>query len=143
MTRLGFGNYDKKVNKQMTYESNAATNAGLIEIQIEYRAVADLVLDSRNPRQHSERQVNQLADFRHDAKRGVSAGTFGHPIPGFWSLRTVARLSGALGALSPRLKIPFPAAGLGHEFRPNSRSQWQFSSQGNSRFRGGVEVIPD
>ena len=43
-------------------QSSAATNAGLIEIQIQYRAVADLVLDSRNPRQHSQRQVNQLAD---------------------------------------------------------------------------------
>lgn len=38
------------------------TNAGLIEIQIEYRSVADLVLDSRNPRQHSQRQINQIAD---------------------------------------------------------------------------------
>jgi DNA modification methylase len=46
----------------MTYVSNAATNAGLIEVQIEYRAVTELVLDSRNPRQHSQRQVNQLAD---------------------------------------------------------------------------------
>lgn len=46
----------------MTYESNTATNAGLIEVQIEYRAVAELILDSRNPRQHSQRQVNQLAD---------------------------------------------------------------------------------
>jgi DNA modification methylase len=46
----------------MTYESNAATNAGLIEVQIEYRTVADLILDSRNPRQHSQRQINQLAD---------------------------------------------------------------------------------
>jgi hypothetical protein len=46
----------------MAYESNLATNAGLIEIQIEYRAVAELNLDSRNPRQHSQRQVNQLAD---------------------------------------------------------------------------------
>ena len=45
----------------MTYKV-PATNAGLIEIQIEYRAVAELVLDSRNPRQHSQRQVNQLAD---------------------------------------------------------------------------------
>ena len=43
-------------------QSNAVTNAGLIEIQIQYRAVADLVLDSRNPRQHSQRQVNQIAD---------------------------------------------------------------------------------
>src|SRR5258707_13192276 len=41
---------------------NAATNAGLIEFQIQYRAVADLVLDPRNPRQHSQNQVNQIAD---------------------------------------------------------------------------------
>jgi DNA modification methylase len=46
----------------MTYESNAATNAGLIEVQIEYRRVTELILDSRNPRQHSQRQINQLAD---------------------------------------------------------------------------------
>jgi hypothetical protein len=43
-------------------KGQAATNAGLIEIQIEYRAVADLLMDARNPRQHSQRQVNQLAD---------------------------------------------------------------------------------
>jgi len=42
--------------------SEVATNAGLIEIQIEYRTVTDLRLDSRNPRQHSQRQINQLAD---------------------------------------------------------------------------------
>src|SRR5437879_4450742 len=41
---------------------NAATNAGVIEIQVQYRAVADLALDPRNPRQHSQRQVNQIAD---------------------------------------------------------------------------------
>jgi hypothetical protein len=41
---------------------NATTNAGLIEIQIQYRAVEDLALDPRNPRQHSQRQVNQIAD---------------------------------------------------------------------------------
>jgi DNA modification methylase len=46
----------------MAYESNAATNAGLIEVQIEYRAVAELILDSKNPRQHSQRQINQLGD---------------------------------------------------------------------------------
>jgi len=46
----------------MAYASNTATNAGLIEIQIQYRAVPDLLLDARNPRQHSQRQVNQLAD---------------------------------------------------------------------------------
>src|SRR5882757_1708013 len=40
----------------------AATNAGLIEIQIQYRPVADLALDARNPRQHSQRQINQIAD---------------------------------------------------------------------------------
>src|SRR4249920_2080137 len=37
-------------------------NAGLIKIAVEYRPVADLVLDPRNPRQHSQRQVNQIAD---------------------------------------------------------------------------------
>jgi hypothetical protein len=41
---------------------DAATNAGLIEIQIEYRSVSDLALDTRNPRQHSQRQINQIAD---------------------------------------------------------------------------------
>jgi DNA modification methylase len=41
---------------------NISTNAGLIEIQIQYRAMADIVLDSRNPRQHSQGQVNQIAD---------------------------------------------------------------------------------
>ena len=41
---------------------NAATNAGLIEIQIQYRATGDLVLDPRNPRQHSQSQVNRIAD---------------------------------------------------------------------------------
>jgi DNA modification methylase len=40
----------------------ATTNAGLVELQIEHRAVAGLILDARNPRQHSQRQVNQLAD---------------------------------------------------------------------------------
>jgi hypothetical protein len=53
----------RQEGKEMTkFESNAATNAGLIEVQIEYRAVAELILDSRNPRQHSQRQINQLAD---------------------------------------------------------------------------------
>ena len=41
---------------------NAASNAGLIEIQIQYRPVGDLVLNSRNPRQHSQNQVNRIAD---------------------------------------------------------------------------------
>jgi DNA modification methylase len=38
-----------------------ATNAGLIELQIEYRDVSTLKLDARNPRQHSQRQINQLS----------------------------------------------------------------------------------
>src|ERR1700753_4355762 len=38
------------------------TNAGLVEIQIEYRSVGDLVLDARNPRQHSQKQIDQIAD---------------------------------------------------------------------------------
>ncbi|MDR3487421.1 MAG: site-specific DNA-methyltransferase [Bradyrhizobium sp.] len=42
--------------------SPRVTNAGLVEIQIQYRAVADFKLDARNPRQHSQRQVKQLAD---------------------------------------------------------------------------------
>lgn len=41
---------------------NPTTNAGLIEIQIQYRALGDLVLDPRNPRQHSQSQVDQIAD---------------------------------------------------------------------------------
>jgi DNA modification methylase len=41
---------------------NAATNAGLVELQIEYRTVSGLALDPRNPRQHSQRQINQIAD---------------------------------------------------------------------------------
>jgi hypothetical protein len=39
-----------------------APNAGLIEIQIEYRNLTDIVLDLRNPRQHSQLQINQIAD---------------------------------------------------------------------------------
>lgn len=46
----------------MTVKSNPATNAGLIELQFEYRAVSELILDSKNPRQHSQRQINQLTD---------------------------------------------------------------------------------
>ncbi|WP_284270711.1 ParB N-terminal domain-containing protein, partial [Bradyrhizobium iriomotense] len=51
----------------MTNSSNAGrrsaeTNAGLVEIQIQYRPVGDLVLDPRNPRQHSQTQVNLIAD---------------------------------------------------------------------------------
>jgi DNA modification methylase len=38
------------------------SNAGLVDIQIQYRSVNDLALDPRNPRQHSQQQVNQIAD---------------------------------------------------------------------------------
>jgi DNA modification methylase len=38
------------------------TNAGLTDLQIEYRNVVDLVLDSRNPRQHSQQQISQISD---------------------------------------------------------------------------------
>lgn len=42
--------------------SDRASNAGLVDIQIQYRSVNDLALDPRNPRQHSQQQVNQIAD---------------------------------------------------------------------------------
>ena len=45
-------------------------------------------------------------------------GIFGHSIPGFWSLPTFAHLVAVFGALSPHLKIPFPAVGLEREVRP-------------------------
>jgi DNA modification methylase len=48
--------------KHSRAKQNSAINAGLIDIQIEYRAVGDLALDPRNPRQHSQRQINQLAE---------------------------------------------------------------------------------
>jgi hypothetical protein len=51
-------------NKTLTSprHTHAETNAGLVELQIEYRSISDLKLDARNPRQHPQRQVNQLAD---------------------------------------------------------------------------------
>jgi DNA modification methylase len=52
----------EKVKVASATRRNVATNAGLIEIQIQYRSVGDLALDPRNPRQHSQRQVNQIAD---------------------------------------------------------------------------------
>lgn len=38
------------------------TNVGFVETEIQRRRVADLVLDPRNPRQHSPKQVLQIAD---------------------------------------------------------------------------------
>jgi DNA modification methylase len=52
----------QKVHAVTIQKLNGMTNAGLVELKIEHRAVAELILDSRNPRQHSQRQVNQLAD---------------------------------------------------------------------------------
>jgi DNA modification methylase len=46
----------------MNNELVVATNAGLVDIQIEYRSLADLLLDKRNPRQHPQRQIDQLAE---------------------------------------------------------------------------------
>jgi hypothetical protein len=45
-----------------TRQRLAASNAGLIDLQIEYRDVQELVMDARNPRQHSQKQINQIAD---------------------------------------------------------------------------------
>src|SRR5690242_5200129 len=42
--------------------SRAGTNAGLVELQFDYRNLEDLILDANNPRQHSQKQVNQIAD---------------------------------------------------------------------------------
>ena len=41
---------------------NRSTNAGLIEVNIQYRDLEELILDPRNPRQHSQKQINQIAD---------------------------------------------------------------------------------
>jgi DNA modification methylase len=41
---------------------NRSTNAGLIEVNIQYRDVEELILDPRNPRQHSQKQINQIDD---------------------------------------------------------------------------------
>jgi DNA modification methylase len=52
----------KELESASRTRRNVANNAGLIEIQIQYRAVGDLTLDPRNPRQHSQRQIKQIAD---------------------------------------------------------------------------------
>ena len=54
----------KTQNKKPTSlpDTHTAANAGLIELQIDYRSISDLKLDARNPRQHPQRQINQLAD---------------------------------------------------------------------------------
>lgn len=52
----------KRGPKAPSQNARPTTNAGLVEVQIEYRSVSDLVLDSRNPRQHSQKQINQIAD---------------------------------------------------------------------------------
>lgn len=40
----------------------AKRNVGTVKLQIEYRDPGDLVFDQRNPRQHSPKQVRQIAD---------------------------------------------------------------------------------
>jgi DNA modification methylase len=55
-------NSAKEAKAALRSRRNVTTNAGLIEIQIQYRSVGDLALDPRNPRQHSQRQVDQIAD---------------------------------------------------------------------------------
>ena len=60
----------------MNNELVVATNAGLVDIQIEYRSLADLLLDKRNPRQHPQRQIDQLAEFsRADRSHLLRYGT--------------------------------------------------------------------
>jgi hypothetical protein len=39
-----------------------STNVGLIEVEVQYRDLAELILDARNPRQHSPQQIGQIAD---------------------------------------------------------------------------------
>jgi DNA modification methylase len=51
-----------KREKAPSRNRHQATNAGLVEIRIEYRSIGDLLLDARNPRQHSQKQINQIAD---------------------------------------------------------------------------------
>jgi hypothetical protein len=58
----GPGSKGHAATSALNTRRNITTNAGLIEIQIQYRPVGDLALDPRNPRQHSQRQVDQIAD---------------------------------------------------------------------------------
>src|SRR3984885_8923169 len=58
----GPGSKGHAATSALNTRRNIATNAGLIELQIQYRPVGDLALDPRNPRQHSQRQVDQIAD---------------------------------------------------------------------------------
>ena len=41
---------------------NRSTNVGLIEVNVQYRDLEELILDPRNPRQHSQKQIGQIAD---------------------------------------------------------------------------------
>src|SRR5260370_36183646 len=43
-----------------------STNAGLIEVNVQYRDLEELILDPRNPRQHSQKQIGQIADSIRD-----------------------------------------------------------------------------
>jgi DNA modification methylase len=52
----------KRESEAPSRTGRPATNAGLVEIRIEYRSIGDLVLDARNPRHHAQKQINQIAD---------------------------------------------------------------------------------
>jgi DNA modification methylase len=39
-----------------------STNVGLIEVNVQYCDLEELILDPRNPRQHSQKQIGQIAD---------------------------------------------------------------------------------
>src|SRR6266403_6008386 len=52
-------------------------------------------------------------------------------------------LAAVFGALSPHPKIPFPAAGFGHEIRPHLRPQFRVLRRGNSGSLVNGAIIPD
>ena len=56
-----YGEFSQRRTEPLQELGDRRVNAGPISSD-PYRAVGDLVLDSRNPRLHSQRQVNQIAD---------------------------------------------------------------------------------
>jgi hypothetical protein len=89
-------------------------------------------------------QSLQTARFRYDAKWGVFRGFSGHSLPGFWSLWAFAHFGGEPGALSLHPKIPFPAAGIEPEVRPQLPTRnSDFWGHRNLGFWAGAEAIPE
>jgi ParB-like nuclease domain len=43
-------------------QHNRLSNVRPIDIQVQYRPVSEVILDQKNPRQHSPKQINQIAD---------------------------------------------------------------------------------